>query len=70
VVCPNTDPAGVAPQVIDLVGDCLAQPRIGEVVDADLLGLAHRLPLPTAVGEAPDQLLFLGVHADHRLAGG
>jgi hypothetical protein len=33
-------------------------------------GLAHRLPLPTTVSEAADQLLLIGVHADHRLPGG
>jgi hypothetical protein len=38
-------------------------------VDVDLLGLAGGLPLPAAVGEAADQLLFLGVHAHHRLPG-
>jgi hypothetical protein len=36
-------------------------------MDVDLVGLAGGLPLPTAVSEAPDQLLFLGVHAHHRL---
>ena len=33
-------------------------------------GSPGRLPLPAAVGEVADQLLLLGVHADHRLPGG
>ena len=36
-------------------------------MDVDPLGLAQGLPLLAAVGEAPDQLLVLGVHTDHRL---
>jgi hypothetical protein len=70
VVGPDADPAAVAPKVVDPIRDGLAQGGIGEVVDVDLFGLARRLPLPATVGEAPDQLLLLGVHAHHRLAGG
>jgi hypothetical protein len=33
-------------------------------------GSPEGLPLPAAVGEAPDQLLLLGVHTDHRQPGG
>jgi hypothetical protein len=58
------------PEVVDPVGDRLAHLRIGEVVDVDPLGLARRLPLGTAACVAADQLLVLGVHADHRLPGG
>ena len=39
-------------------------------MDVDLFGLAGGLPLPATVGEAPDQLLLLGVHAHHRLPSG
>jgi hypothetical protein len=36
-------------------------------MDIDALGLAGGLPLPAAVGEAPDQFLLLGIHRDDRL---
>ena len=49
-------------------GDRLAQLRVEEVVDADLLGVALGLPLPAAVLEVADQFLLLGVHRDDRLA--
>jgi hypothetical protein len=39
-------------------------------MDVDLLGLGRGLPLGATVGEAPDQLLLLGVHAHHRLPSG
>ncbi len=32
-------------------------------------GLALGAPLPARVGELPDKLLFLGIHADHRVPG-
>ena len=48
----------------------LAEFGVDEVVDLDLLGLAFGLPLPSAVLVGPDQFLLLGVHADHRVAGG
>jgi hypothetical protein len=51
----------LAPKVIDPVGDRLADLGVGEVMDVDLVGLAGGLPLPTAVREAPDQLLFLAL---------
>jgi hypothetical protein len=55
------------PKVVDPIGDRLAQGGIGQVMDVDLVGLAGGLPLPATVGEAPDQLLLLGIHAHHRL---
>jgi hypothetical protein len=39
-------------------------------MDVDPLRLTRELPFPAAVGEAPDQLLLLGVHNHHRLPGG
>jgi hypothetical protein len=36
-------------------------------MDIDPFGLARRLPLGATVGELANQLLLLGVHADHRL---
>jgi len=39
-------------------------------MDVDLFGLAGGLPLGATVGDAPDQLLLLGVHRDDRLPRG
>ncbi len=47
----------------------LALGQVGEVVGGHLLGHADRLPLLAGLREASDQLAFLGVHADHRVAG-
>ncbi len=65
----HVHPAGVGCQVIDPVGDRLAQVLVGEVVGGDLGRLALRPPFPAAVLIRPDQLLLLGVHADHRVTG-
>src|SRR5919201_6329934 len=70
VVGPDADPAGVAPKVVDAVGDGLAEGGVGEVVHVDLFGLAGGLPPAAAACVAADQLLLLGVHAPHRLPGG
>ena len=59
VVDSDTDLAGMMPKVVDPIGDSLARLRVGEVMHVDPLGVARGLPLPTAVGEAPDQLLLL-----------
>ena len=63
----DIDPASVRRDVVDPVGDRLAQPRVGEVMGADLGRLALRVPLPAAVLVCPGQFLLLGVHADHRV---
>jgi hypothetical protein len=70
VVGPDTDPAAVGATIVDPVRDRLAKGGVGEVMEVDLFGLAGGLPLAATVGEAADQLLLLGVHADHRLPGG
>ena len=38
-------------------------------MDLDLLGVPGRAPLPAVVLVGPHELLFLGVHADHRFPG-
>ena len=49
----------------------LALPSSGSTnVHLDRLGLALGLPLLALVLEGPDQFFLLGVHADHRVAGG
>ena len=65
----HVHPAGAGGQVIDPVRDRLAQLRVGEVMGADLHRLAPGPPLPAAVAVLPDQLFFLGIHADHRIRG-
>src|SRR5918993_1461896 len=70
MVNPDTHPAGIAPHVVDAVGDRLAQLGVGEVVHVDPFRLARRLPFDPGVGELADQFLFFGVHADDRLPGG
>ena len=64
----DTDPALVLGDIVDTVRDRLAELLVHEVIYTNLLGLALRSPFPTAVFEVADQLLFLGVHRDHRLA--
>ena len=68
VVDADGDPGAVVGEVVDPVGDGLAVGQVGEVVGGHLLGCADRLPLLPGLGEASDQLLLLGVHADHRVA--
>ena len=70
VVGAHVDPAGVGRHVVDAVRDGLAEVLVGEVVHVDLLGLAAGPPFPATVLVPPDQLLLLGVHADHRAARG
>ena len=66
VVDADADPALVAAQVVDPVGNRLALGRDDEVVDLHALRLALRTPLATHVLEVADQLLLLGVHRNDR----
>ena len=70
MIDPDRHPALVVGDVIDPVGDRLAELWVFEVVGADLDRLAGRAPLTPAVLEVADQLLLLGVDRYHRLAGG
>ena len=63
------DPAGVGRDVVDPVGVGLAQVGVGEVVVLDPGRFPGRSPLASGVLVLPDELLFLGVDADHRLTG-
>lgn len=65
----DIDPAGVGRQVVDSIRDGLAQLRVGEVMDTHRHRIPRRPPGTGRVAEVADQLLLLGVHADHRLAG-
>ncbi len=64
----DRDPARVPREVIDAVGDRLAQVLIHEIVDVDPLRLPGRPVLASGVLEVSDQFFFLRVHRDHRLA--
>ena len=55
VVDTDTHPAGISGQVVDAVGDCLAEFAVDEVVDFHLLGPAFRTPLPTAIAIRADR---------------
>src|SRR5262249_57234939 len=51
----HTHPARITGQVVDPVGDHLAQLLVQEVLGANPLRLPGGLPLPAAVLEIPDQ---------------
>ena len=65
----DVHPAGVRGQVIDAVGHRLARAVPGEVVGPGGRRLALGPPLAAGVLELADELLLLGVHADHRIGG-
>src|SRR5205814_10214416 len=65
----DVHPAGVGGQVIDPVRDGLAQLVVGEVMVLDVHRITCGPPFTAAVVVVADQLLLLGVHADHRLPG-
>ena len=67
VVHADAHPARVGGQVVDPVGDRLAEFAVDEVVHLHLVGAALRTPFPPAVAIPADQLLLLGVHRHHRL---
>jgi hypothetical protein len=67
VVHANAHPPFVPREIVDAIGNHLAQPRIREVVPADLDRLAPRSPRPPCLGEGAHQLLLLGIHRDHGL---
>ena len=62
-------PAGISGQVIDAVRHRLARAVPGEVMGPGRHRLALGPPFPARVLELTDQLLLLGVHADHRIRG-
>ncbi|SFN15985.1 hypothetical protein SAMN05421863_11173 [Nitrosomonas communis] len=58
----------VGGQVVDSVRRHLAQVRVDEIVNANLFRLSFGLPFLATVREIADQLLFLGIHRNHRIA--
>src|SRR5439155_25042793 len=70
VVDPDADPAFVAAQIVHAIGNRFAVPGIAndEVMHADAVRLALSPPRAAGILEIADQLLFLGVDRDGRLA--
>ena len=64
---PHADPTLIVGEVVNAVGNGFAQVRILEIVNADFLGFALRLPLLAGVLESPQQFLLFRVHRHHRL---
>jgi len=58
----HAHPAGIGPDVIDPVGDGLAELAVDEVMHVDLLGLPVGPVLAAAVLIPPDELLFSCPH--------
>lgn len=66
----HTDPALVAAQIVDTVGNRFAQLPNQEIVHAHRFGLSLRPPLSARVLEVPDQLLLLRVQPRWRVHAG
>src|SRR5688572_31390120 len=66
---PDADPAGVVGDVIDAVGDRLAEVLVLEVMEVDPSWLALRAPLRARNLVVADQLLLLGIDGNYRLIG-
>ena len=67
VVDADTHPAFVAAQVVDAVGNGLAQCSCPEVMRTNLFRVALGPPLPPAILEIAHQFLLFRVHRDGRL---
>ncbi len=67
VVDANAHPTLVVENVVDPVGNGLAQKGVAEVMHADLFRLALRTPIPASILEIPDQFLLFRIHRDRRL---
>jgi len=65
VVDAHADPCGVRREVVDPVGNRLAEIFVDEVVHADRDGLSGRLPFSASVLEIADEFLLLRVDGDH-----
>ena len=66
----DAHPTGIAGEIVNAIGDRPAQFLDQEVVNPHLFRLALATPLASGVLEVADELLFLGVDRDHRLAFG
>src|SRR5580700_5142421 len=68
MIAANADPALVAQQVIDTVGNVSPQFLVDKIMNLDLIGRTLGMPFPPRVAIVAHQFLLLGVHADHGLA--
>src|SRR5689334_781340 len=68
VIDPNADPPLIGCDIVDAIGRDLAEVRIKEIIDANVLGLSLGLPFLAAVLESADQFLLPGVDRNHRIA--
>src|SRR4051812_1858406 len=68
VIDPHADPPLIGGDIIDAVGRDLAEIRIKEIIDANVLGFSLGLPFLAAVLEIADQFLLLGVDGNHWIA--
>src|SRR5258708_25016912 len=69
VIEADADPSLVGGDVVDAVRNGLAVGRNHEVVHTHFFGLALGSQLTAGVPEVANQLLFLGIDRDRRLAG-
>src|SRR3954447_10693827 len=65
----DADPASVVGDVIDAVGNGLAQLLVLKIMDIHPPRLSLRAPLRTGVPVVTNQLFFLGIDGNHRLIG-
>ena len=63
----DTDPSLVLRDIIDTVGDGLAERLVDEIVYAELLGLPLGSPLLSRSFEVADKLLLFSIDRNHRL---
>jgi len=61
MINPDTDPTLISDDIVNTVGDCLAQLLVLEVMASHFFRLPLWVPFLPSVLEVPDQLLLLGI---------
>ena len=64
----HADPPEVGADVVDAVGDSLAEFLIDEVIDADLRRMPRGVPLTARILEVAEEFLLLGIDRNDWLA--
>ena len=64
VVDTNVDPTLVADNVVNAIGDCLAQRLVLKVMNANVFRSAFGMPLAATILKIPDQFLLFRIHRD------
>src|SRR5258708_6544305 len=67
MIAADTDPAFVAPEIVDPIRDGFAQFLVDEIIDFDFLGLPFGAPPLAAVFIHSHEFLLLRIDTDHRL---